>query len=265
MLVGLLIKPSGHFDGARQWHSVVLSELWSREIPSLHTLCVAHFPKWQSWTVTIWAKQNGDCRLLCVEPLGFHALWGKHHSRAVNNWSSWVKMNVIFETDVYCCYVYTYFQNFSYWNWLKLPSQSTTFVHLGLYSDLWLVGTACGYGNTHMDKLLLTGCMEFLKQLCSGWNNCWVPPGAAVELLKKITFGGEGGWWWMGREGWEWGKKNRKKNLGRKTWHFCLRYSMLCWCHPWNVSEVSVINTSIRNFHILYLYITYSKESHTKT
>lgn len=168
------------------------------------------------------------------------------------------KMNVTFET----CLL---FVTFCYWNWPKLPSQSTAFVHPGLYSDLWPVGTTCSC-DIHTDRLffLLTGGMEFLEQLLRLKQLLSSTRGCCWTSKKKSYFGEEGGGGgWGGRD---WGGRGIEKKSWKKTWHFCLRWrSMLCWCHMWNVSEVSVINTSIRNLLILYLCILYPKESHTKT
>lgn len=70
-------------------------------------------------------------------------------------------------------------------------------------------------------------------------DRSWEPKVGSGECGGRHGAGcGEGGGGWVEKKSW------------MRSWHFCLRWGMLCWCHTWNVSEVSVINTSIRNLHI---------------
>lgn len=147
---------------------------------------------------------------------------------------------------------YIFFQNSSYWNWLKLPSQNTAFVHSGVF---WSLTCVCQRADVavytwiyflfidRMDGVSLT--VLRLKATAE------LHQGLLLNFLKKIhVLEGRRGML-DGEEGWKWGKRNRKKKKKswKKTWHFCLRWSML-WCHTWNVSEVSVINTSLSEIFI---------------
>lgn len=99
----------------------------------------------------------------------------------------------------------------------------------GVFSDLWPVVTACG--NIHMDIL-------FFFYWQDGWSfsNCAqaettaeLHQGLLLNFLKKTHVLEEkgDGVGWGGRDG-NGGRGIGKKKSWKKTWHFCLRWSMLC-------------------------------------
>lgn len=130
------------------------------------------------------------------------------------------------------------------------------------YEALNLYNGAVFWSLTLWTSILLTrwsrSQLHRLKQPPSSTRGCCWTSEKYHPSEKKVGSGE-----WGGRQGAGGGVVEKKSWM--QSWHFCLRWGMLCWCHTWNVSEVSVINTSIRNLHIPQLYLSYPKETHTKT
>lgn len=128
------------------------------------------------------------------------------------------KMNVTFETDVYCLWHLYIFcktpateigRNYHTITTHSLCTFGVVFWSLTCRNSTW----QCGSIHRDIVFFLFTGWMELLEKLHSGWSNCWVPPGAAVELLKKTVFARRRGVVADGEGGMGMGKRNRRKKI----------------------------------------------------
>ena len=158
----------------------------------------------------------------------FLALCSKHYSQAVNYWSSCIKWMWHWRQMFIVCDIYIFFKTPSTeigWNYHHKTQ------HLYIRGLFWSL--TCGNSMWQY-----THGYTFFFYWQDGWSfsNCAqaettaeLHQGLLLNFLKKTHVLEEkgDGVGWGGRDG-NGGRGIGKKKSWKKTWHFCLRWSMLC-------------------------------------